>query len=76
MDPEREEQSRINPTNTQLTYCPVLKEGDQVTIGCRAIHYASSALLPICNANDRVLQIILQMPLNLLGKAIACWSAY
>eukprot|EP00971_Amphidinium_carterae_P319171 6343970-Amphidinium_carterae.1 len=53
LDPEREEQSQMNPSNTQLAYRPVLKEGDQATIGCRAIHYASSALPPISNANDR-----------------------
>eukprot|EP00971_Amphidinium_carterae_P321657 6393711-Amphidinium_carterae.1 len=53
LDPEREERSRMNPCNSQLAYRPVLKDGDQVTIGCRAIHYASSALPPICNANDR-----------------------
>eukprot|EP00971_Amphidinium_carterae_P135701 2688764-Amphidinium_carterae.1 len=53
LDTEREERSRLNPSNTPLTYRPVLKEGDQVTIGCRAIPYASSALPPISNANDR-----------------------
>eukprot|EP00971_Amphidinium_carterae_P220476 4376856-Amphidinium_carterae.1 len=58
LDPEREERSRMNPSNPQLTYRPVLEQGDQVTIGCRAIHYASSALPPISNANERVLQII------------------
>eukprot|EP00971_Amphidinium_carterae_P351229 6491991-Amphidinium_carterae.1 len=58
LDPDREERCRLNPCNAQLAYRPVLKEGDQVTIGCRAIHYASSALSPINNANERVLQII------------------
>eukprot|EP00971_Amphidinium_carterae_P072898 1441742-Amphidinium_carterae.1 len=58
LNPEREEQCRQNPSNAQFAYRPVLQEGDQVTIGCRAIHHASSALPPISNANDRVLQII------------------
>eukprot|EP00971_Amphidinium_carterae_P125309 2482617-Amphidinium_carterae.1 len=48
----------MNPSNAKLAYRPVLKKGDQVTIECRAIHYASSALPPISNANNRVLQII------------------
>eukprot|EP00971_Amphidinium_carterae_P070880 1402001-Amphidinium_carterae.1 len=57
-DPEREQRSRLNPNDRQLTYCPVLQPGDQVTIGCRAIHYASSAQAPINNVHERVVQII------------------
>eukprot|EP00971_Amphidinium_carterae_P009334 184081-Amphidinium_carterae.1 len=29
LNPEQEEQCRMNPSNAQLTYRPVLKEGDQ-----------------------------------------------
>eukprot|EP00971_Amphidinium_carterae_P123005 2435056-Amphidinium_carterae.1 len=58
LNPEREEQCRMNPSNAHLNYRPVLKEGDQVTFGCRAIHHANSALLPISSPNERVLQII------------------
>eukprot|EP00971_Amphidinium_carterae_P046811 922394-Amphidinium_carterae.1 len=36
LNPELEERCRLNPTDAHLTYRPILKEGDQVTIGCRA----------------------------------------
>eukprot|EP00971_Amphidinium_carterae_P301938 5998903-Amphidinium_carterae.1 len=58
LNPELEERCRLNPADAHLNYRPILKEGDQVTIGCRAVHHANSALPPISSPNERVLQII------------------
>eukprot|EP00971_Amphidinium_carterae_P291953 5795563-Amphidinium_carterae.1 len=40
LNPELEEQCRLDPTKAHLNYYPMLKEGDQVTIGCRAVLHA------------------------------------
>eukprot|EP00971_Amphidinium_carterae_P235082 4665003-Amphidinium_carterae.1 len=58
LNPELEERCRLDPTQAHLNYHPMLKEGDQVTIGCRAVLHANAALPPISSANERVIQII------------------
>eukprot|EP00971_Amphidinium_carterae_P244124 4847280-Amphidinium_carterae.2 len=57
LDTDLERRSRLEP-NSQLNNQPVLKEGDQVTIGCRVVRHANSALPPISSPGERVIQIV------------------